>query len=106
MQCYVSFTSASYVSIKLNIKQFQSNTYHPESQGPLERLHQTLNNIMNTFCLESQKDRDDGVNMLLFAAGKPFMNLYVVVFLGWFLDTLWEVSFDKNGFVKILLLVI
>ena len=105
MQCYVSFTSASCASIKLNIKQFQSNTYHPESQGALERFHQTLNNIMNTFCLDSQKDRDDGVHMLLFATGKPFMNLYVVVLLNWFLDTLWEVSFEKNGFVKILLLV-
>ena len=81
---------------------FQSNAYHPESQGALERFHQTLNNIMNTFCLDSQKDRDDGVHMLLFAAGKPFMNLYVVVLLNWFLR---EVSFEKNGFVKILLLV-
>jgi hypothetical protein len=72
MQCYVSFTSANYASIKLNIKQFQSNAYHPESQGALERFHQTLNNIMNTFCLDSQKDRDDGVHMLLFAAREAF----------------------------------
>jgi hypothetical protein len=55
MQCYVSFTSASCASIKLNIKQFQSNTYHPESQGALERFHQILNNIMNTFCLDHKQ---------------------------------------------------
>ena len=72
MQCYVSFTSASCASIKLNIKQFQSNTYHPESQGALERFHQTLNNIMNTCWLDSQTDREDGVRMLLFAAREAF----------------------------------
>jgi hypothetical protein len=72
MQYYVSFTSASYASIKLNIKQFQSNAYHPESQGALERFHQTINNIINTFCLDSQRDRNDGVHMLLFAAREAF----------------------------------
>ena len=58
--------------LKLNIKQFQSNTYHPESNGALERFHQTLNNVMNTFWLDSQKDRDDGVHMLLFAGREAF----------------------------------
>ena len=72
IQCYVSFTSESYASIKLNIKQFQSNAYHPESQGAVERFHQTLTNIRNTFCLDSQQDRDDGVHMLLFAAMEAF----------------------------------
>ena len=67
-----SFTSESYASIKLNIKQFQSNAYHPESQGAVERFHQTLTNIRNTFCLDSQQDRDDGVHMLLFAAMEAF----------------------------------
>ena len=38
IQLYVSFISAIYASIKLNTKQFKSN----ESQGDLERVHQTL----------------------------------------------------------------
>jgi len=90
----------------MKYKQFKSNAYHPESQGALERFHQTLQNMRNTFCLDSQQDRDDGVHMLLFAAREAFTNIYVVVLLNWFLDTLWEVSFEKNGFVKILLLVL
>ena len=32
----------------------------------------TIKNIMNTFCLDSQKDMDDGVHMLLFAAREAF----------------------------------
>jgi hypothetical protein len=41
IQFYVSFISAIYASIKLNTKQFKSN----ESQGDLERVHQTLKKI-------------------------------------------------------------
>jgi transposase InsO family protein len=72
IQCYVSFTSESYASIKLNIKQFQSNAYHPESQGAVERFHQTLKNMRNTLCLDSQQYMDDGVHMLLLAAREAF----------------------------------
>jgi hypothetical protein len=46
IQFYVSFISAFYASIKLNTKQFRSN----ESQGDLERVHQTLKkNMMKTY---------------------------------------------------------
>jgi hypothetical protein len=38
----------------------------------VERFHQTLTNIRNIFCLDSQQDRDDGVHMLLFAAMEAF----------------------------------
>ena len=85
MKCYVSFTSSSYASIKLNIAQFQSNAYHPESQGALERFHQILKHMMKTFCLDSQKDWDDGVHILLFATRRSLLK--------------------ENGFMKILLLV-
>ena len=57
---------------ELNIQQFKSSAYHPESQGALERFHQTLKNMMRTFCLESQKDWDEGVHMLLFAVREAF----------------------------------
>jgi hypothetical protein len=44
----------------MKYKQFKSNAYHPESQGALERFHQTLKNVMNTFCFDSHKDWDNG----------------------------------------------
>lgn len=53
---------------ELKIKQYKSTAYHPESQGALERFHQTLKNMMRTYCLETEKNWDDGVHLLLFAA--------------------------------------
>ena len=53
---------------ELKIKQYKSTAYHPKSQGALERFHQTLKRMMRTYCLETGKDWDDGVHLLLFAA--------------------------------------
>ena len=53
---------------ELGVKQCKSSAYHPESQGALERFHQTLKNMIWTYCLEHQKDWDEGVHMLLFSA--------------------------------------
>ena len=53
---------------QLGIKQYKLSAYHPESQGALERFHQTLKNMIRTYCLEYKKDWDEGVHMLLFAA--------------------------------------
>jgi len=53
---------------QLGIKQYKSSTYHPESQGTLERFHQTLKNIIRTYCLENKKEWDAGIHLLLFAA--------------------------------------
>ena len=55
---------------ELGVKQCKSSANHPESQGDLERFHQTLKNMIRTYCLEHQKDWDEGVHMLLFAARK------------------------------------
>jgi hypothetical protein len=38
----------------------------------MERCHQTLKNMMNTFCLDSHKDWDNGVRMLQFAVREAF----------------------------------
>ena len=51
----------------LGIDQFKSSAYHPESQGALERFHQTLKTMMKAYCLENQKDWDEGIHFLLFA---------------------------------------
>ena len=48
------------------IKQYRSSAYHPESQGALERFHQTLKNI-RSYCFDTEKDWDEGIHLLLFA---------------------------------------
>lgn len=55
------------VMYELKIKQCKSSAYHPESQGALERFHQTLKNMLRTYCTENEKDWDEGIHLLLFA---------------------------------------
>ena len=51
----------------LSISHKISSAYHPESQGALERWHQTLKAMLRKYCHETAKDWDDGVPMVLFA---------------------------------------
>ncbi len=44
-----------------------SSAYHPQSQGVIERFHQTLKTIIRTYCVEHQKDWDEQLPLLLFA---------------------------------------
>ena len=53
---------------QLNIMQYKSAAYHPQSQGAIERFHQTLKNMMRSYCFQYQKDWDEGIHLLLFAA--------------------------------------
>ena len=52
---------------ELEIKQFRSSAYHPESQCALERFHQTLKNMIRSHCFDTEKAWDDGIHLLLFA---------------------------------------
>ena len=52
----------------LGVKHITSSPYHPESQGALERFHQTLKSMLKKCCSDSQKDWDDGVPFVLFAS--------------------------------------
>lgn len=52
----------------LGITHVTSSPYHPESQGALERFHQTMKSVLRKHCFESQKDWDDSVPLVLFAA--------------------------------------
>ena len=52
---------------QLGIKQYKSSAYHPESQGAVERFHQTLKTMIKMYCIENSKDWDEGVHLLLFA---------------------------------------
>ena len=52
----------------LGIKQVKSSAYHHQFQKALERFHQTLKTMMRSYCLQEQKDCDEGIPLLLFAA--------------------------------------
>ena len=52
---------------ELGIRQTLSSAYHPESQGALERWHQTFKTMLKKFCAESTLDWDEGINYLIFA---------------------------------------
>ena len=51
----------------LGIKNYRSTAYHPESQGALERFHQTLKSMLTKYCLETGNDWDNGIPLVLFA---------------------------------------
>ena len=66
---------------ELGIKQYRSSAYHPESQGALERFHQTLKNMIRSYCFDTEKDWDEGINLLLFAVREsPYFSPFQLVF--------------------------
>lgn len=52
---------------ELGISQVTSTAYHPQSQGAIERYHQTLKSMLRKYCYENTKDWDKGLPYLLFA---------------------------------------
>ena len=64
-----NFTSGIFKKVMntLGIKQYFSTAYHPESQGALERFHQTLKSMLTKYCIESNNDWDVGIPFLLYA---------------------------------------
>lgn len=58
-----NFTSQLFAKtlIEWGIRPVHSSAYHFESQGALERHHQTLKNVLQAFCLENEKDWDEAV---------------------------------------------
>ena len=64
-----NFMSGTFQQVmhELGIKQYKSSAYHPESQGALERFHQTLKNMIRSYCFDTEKDWDEGIHLLLFA---------------------------------------
>lgn len=51
----------------LGIGHQMSSAYHPESQGALERFHQTLKSMLRRYCIETGGDWADGLPYLMFA---------------------------------------
>ncbi|XP_076057166.1 uncharacterized protein LOC143034680 [Oratosquilla oratoria] len=64
-----NFTSVLFAEVLklLGIKQTLSTAYHPQSQGALERFHQTMKSMIRKFCCEEDRDWDEGLQFLLFA---------------------------------------
>ena len=62
------------VMAQLGIKQIKSSAYHPQSQGALERFHQTLKSMMRSYCFQEKKEWDEGISLLLFAAREAVQN--------------------------------
>jgi len=55
------------IMFQLGMKQMKSTAYHPQSQGALERFHQTLMNMLRAYCLQEKKEWDEGIPLLPFA---------------------------------------
>ena len=41
---------------ELGITQYKSSPYHQESQGALKKFHQTLKNMVRSYCFDTEKD--------------------------------------------------
>ncbi len=57
----------SKVMQQLKVKHSISSAYHPQSQGVLERFHQTLKSLLRSYCVELDCDWEDGLPWMLLA---------------------------------------
>ena len=55
------------VMFQPGIKQVKSTAYRPQSQGAVQRFHQTLKSMLRVHCLHENKEWDEGLPLLLFA---------------------------------------
>ncbi|XP_068209250.1 uncharacterized protein [Palaemon carinicauda] len=64
-----NFTSTLFQEVMkvMGIKHSMSTVYHPQSQGCLERFHQTLKEGLTKFCEETGKDWEEGLPFVLYA---------------------------------------
>ncbi len=64
-----NFTSKVFTQMlkELGIHHQLSSAYHPESQGALERFHQTLKSMLRKFCTETGRDWVEGLPLMMFA---------------------------------------
>ena len=67
--CGSNFTSKLFAEHMhdLGIQHITSTPYHPESQGKIERFHQTMKSMIKKYCMESGSDWDKELPYLLFA---------------------------------------
>lgn len=53
---------------QLRINHQRSSAYYPQSQGALERFHQSLKSLLCSYCVELDRDWEEGLPWLLLAA--------------------------------------
>ncbi len=65
-----NFTSRMFAEVlkMLKVKHNQSSVYHPQSQGAIEWFHQTLKSLLRAYCVELNRDWEEGLPWLLLAA--------------------------------------
>ena len=66
---------------ELGIKQYRSSAYHPESQGALERFHQTLKNMIRSYCFDTERDGMKVYTFYFLHLGNLYRNLLVSALL-------------------------
>ena len=62
---------------ELGIKQYRSSAYHPESEGVLERFHQTLKNMIRSYCFDTKKVGMKVYTFYFLQLGNLYRNLLV-----------------------------
>lgn len=91
---------------ELGIKQYKSCAYHLESQGALDRFHQTLKTMLKTYCYQYENDWNEGVHLVLFLArdavylGSVLLNWCLVIQL----EVLWS-CWRKSGWLRLVILI-
>lgn len=65
-----NFTSHMFAQVLklLGVNHNLSTPYHAQSQGALERFHQTLKSLLRAFCVELDRDWEEGLPWLMLAA--------------------------------------
>ena len=65
-----NFTSRMFAEVlkQLQVKHNLASAYHAQSQGALERFHQTLKSMLRSYCTELGKDWEEGLPWLMLAS--------------------------------------
>lgn len=65
-----NFTSRLFTQVlkQLSIQHHLASAYHPQSQGALERFHQTLKSLLRSYCMEMGGDWEEGLPWMQTAA--------------------------------------
>lgn len=53
---------------QLHIKHNQSTAFHAQSQGALERFHQSLKSLLRAYCVQLDRDWEEGLPWMMLAA--------------------------------------
>uniref|UniRef100_A0A3B4TE40 Gypsy retrotransposon integrase-like protein 1 n=1 Tax=Seriola dumerili TaxID=41447 RepID=A0A3B4TE40_SERDU len=65
-----NFTSKLFAQAlrQLHIRHNKASAYHAQSQGALERFHQSLKSLLRSYCVQMDRDWEEGLPWLMLAA--------------------------------------